>query len=61
MKVHIYHERNKKLINEKTKIVISFRSKNKRYIQTSLLLVIREYYNKNTNEVVYAEVLLEIE
>ncbi|MEI3355805.1 MAG: hypothetical protein V8R81_01740 [Clostridia bacterium] len=42
---------------EKTKIRISFRSKN----QIPLLMIIREYYNKRTNEITFAEILLEIE
>ena len=57
MKVHIYHKRNKKSINERTKITISFKSK----YQTPLLMIIREYYDKSTNEVVFAEILFEIE
>lgn len=57
MKIHIYNKKNKKAKNEKTKIRISFKSKN----QIPLLMIIREYYNKTTNEIVFAEILFEIE
>ena len=55
--IKIYHEKNKKSKNEKTKIRISF--KNKR--QMSLFMIIREYYDKRTYEITYAEILFEIE
>lgn len=57
MKVHLYKKKNKKSINEKTKITISFRSNR----QIPLLMIIREYYDKTTNEIVFAEILFEIE
>lgn len=57
MRVKIYHKKNKKSKQEKTKIRISFKSKN----QTSLFMIIREYYNKKTNEITFAEILFEIE
>lgn len=57
MKVHIYREKNKKSKFEKTRISISFKSKN----QIPLLMVVREYYDKRTNEIVFAEILFEIE
>lgn len=57
MKVHIYRKKNKKSKFEKTKISISFKSKN----QIPLLMVVREYYDKRTNEIVFAEILFEIE
>lgn len=56
-RIKIYHKKNKKRAWEKTKIRISFRSKN----QIPLLMIIREYYNKRTNEITFAEILLEIE
>lgn len=56
MQIKKYKLKNKKQEWEKTKIRISFRSKN----QIPLLLIIREYYNKRTNEITYAEVLFEI-
>lgn len=49
--------KNKKGKDEKTRIIISFRSKH----QIPLFMVIREYYNKKTKESVFAEVLFEIE
>lgn len=57
MKVHIYRKKNKKSKFEKTRILISFKSKN----QIPLLMVVREYYDKRTNEIVFAEILFEIE
>ena len=57
MKIHIYRKKNKKSKSEKTKISISFKGKN----QISLFMIVREYYNKKTNELVFAEVLFEIE
>jgi hypothetical protein len=57
MKVHIYRKKNKKSKFEKTRISISFKSKN----QVPLLMVVREYYDKRTNEIVFAEILFEIE
>lgn len=48
---------NKKEKWEKTRITISFRSKN----QAPLLMIIREYYNKRTKEITYAEVLFSID
>ena len=57
MKLHIYRKKNKKSKCEKTRIVISFKSKN----QIPLLIVVREYYDKRTNEIVFAEILFEIE
>ncbi len=57
MEIKVYNKKNKKSKNEKTKIRIYFRSKN----QSSLLMIVREYYNKKTNEIVFAEILLEIE
>lgn len=56
-RIKIYHKKNKKKEWEKTKIRISFRSKN----QMSLFMIIREYYNKRTNEITFAEILFEIE
>ncbi len=56
-RIKIYHKKNKKREWEKTKIRISFRSKN----QISLFMIIREYYNKRTNEITFAEILFEIE
>lgn len=56
-RIKIYHKKNKKREWEKTKIRMSFRSKN----QTSLFMIIREYYNKRTNEITFAEILFEIE
>ena len=56
MKVHIYRKKNKSKF-EKTRISISFKSKN----QIPLLMVVREYYDKRTNEIVFAEILFEIE
>lgn len=56
-RIKIYHKKNKKREWEKTKIRISFRSKN----QIPLLMIIREYYNKRTNEIIFAEILFEIE
>ena len=55
--IKIYHHKNKKSKYEKTKIKISFKSK----YQTSLFMIIREYYDKKTNEITYAEILFEIE
>ncbi len=57
--VKIYHHKNKKSKYEKTKtkIKISFKSK----YQTPLFMIIREYYDKKTNEITYAEILFEIE
>ena len=57
MKVHIYRKKNKKSKIKKTRISISFKSKN----QIPLLMVVREYYDKRTNEIVFAEILFEIE
>ncbi len=57
MKIHIYRKKNKKSIFEKTRISISFKGKN----QIPLFMVVREYYNKKTNEIVFAEILFEIE
>ncbi len=57
MKLHIYRKKNKKSKCEKTRIVISFKSKN----QIPLLIVVREYYDKRTKEIVFAEILFEIE
>lgn len=56
-KIKIYCKKNKKRKWEKTKIRISFRSE----CQIPLLMIIREYYNKRTNEIVFAEILFEIE
>lgn len=42
---------------EKTRITISFRSKN----QSPLLMIVREYYDRKTKEITYAEVLFEID
>ena len=56
-RIKIYHKKNKKREWEKTKIRISFRSKN----QISLFMIIREYYNKRTNEITIAAILFEIE
>ncbi|MCX4303797.1 MAG: hypothetical protein OSJ66_07325 [Clostridia bacterium] len=56
-RIKIYHKKNKKREWEKTKIRISFKSKN----QTPLFMIIREYYNKRTNEITFAEILFEIE
>ncbi len=55
--IRIYHKKNKKSKTEKTKIRISFKSK----YQTPLFMIVREYYDKRTNEVTYAEILFEIE
>lgn len=55
-RIKIYHKKNKKQKWEKTKIRMSFRSKN----QTSLFMIIREYYNKRTSEITFAEILFEI-
>lgn len=57
MKVRIYRKKNKKSKFEKTRISISFKSKN----QIPLFMIIREYYDKRTNEIVFAEVLFEID
>ena len=57
MKIHIYRKKNKKSKSEKTKISISFKGKN----QIPLFMIVRKYYNKKTNELVFAEVLFEIE
>lgn len=57
MKIHIYRKKNKKSKSERTKISISFKGKN----QIPLFMIVREYYNKKTNELVFAEVLFEIE
>ena len=57
MKVHIYRKKNKKSKFEKTRISISFKSKN----QIPLFMIVRKYYDKKTNEIVFAEVLVEIE
>lgn len=56
-RIKIYHKKNKKREWEKTKIRMSFRSKN----QISFFMIIREYYNKRTNEITFAEILFEIE
>ena len=56
-RIKIYHKKNKKREWEKTKIRMSFRGKN----QISLFMIIREYYNKRTNEMTFAEILFEIE
>ena len=56
-RIRAYFNKNKKREWEKTKIRISFRSKN----QISLFMIIREYYNKRTNEMTFAEILFEIE
>lgn len=56
-KIKIYHKKNKKREGEKTKIRMSFRSNN----QISFFMIIREYYNKRTNEIIFAEILFEIE
>lgn len=56
-RIKIYHKKNKKREWEKTKIKMSFRGKN----QIPLFMIIREYYNKRTNEIIFAEILLEIE
>ena len=50
-KTEIIHKSNR------TKIIISFKSK----YQTPLFMIVREYYDKRTNEVTYAEILFEIE
>ena len=52
--IRIYHKKNKKSKTEKR---ISFKSK----YQTPLFMIVREYYDKRTNEVTYAEILFEIE
>lgn len=57
MKIHIYKKKNKKSKFEKTRISISFKGKN----QIPLFMIVREYYNKKTSEIVFAEVLFEIE
>ena len=57
MKIHIYRKKNKKSKFEKTRISISFKSKN----QIPLFMIVREYYDKRTNEIVFAEVLFETE
>ena len=57
MKLHIYRKKNKKSKCEKTRIVISFNIKN----NIPLFMVVREYYDKITNEIVFAEILFEIE
>ena len=54
--IRIYHKKNKKSKTEKTKIRISFKSK----YHTPLFMIVREYYDKRTNEVTYAEILFEI-
>lgn len=56
-RIKAYFKKNKKKEWEKTKIRISFRSK----CQTSLFMIVREYYNKRTNEITFAEILFEIE
>lgn len=55
--IRIYHKKNKKSKTEKTKIRISFKNK----YQMSLFMIVREYYDKKTNEITYAEILFEIE
>lgn len=57
MKIHIYRKKNKKSKLEKTRISISFKCKN----QIPLVMITRKYYNKKTNEIVFAEILFEIE
>ena len=57
MKIHIYKKKNKKSKSEKTRIAISFKSKN----QIPLFMIVRKYYDKKTNEIVFAEVLVEME
>ncbi len=57
MKIHIYRKKNKKSKFEKTRISISFRGEN----QIPLFMIVREYYNKKTNEIVFAEILFEID
>lgn len=56
-RIKIYPKKNKKREWEKTKIRINFRSEN----QIPLFMIIREYYNKRTNEITFAEILFEIE
>jgi len=56
-RIKAYFRKNKKEEWEKTRIRISFRSK----YQTSLFMIVREYYNKRTNEITFAEIIFEIE
>ena len=56
-RIKAYFKKNKKREWEKTKIRISFKIEH----QTPLLMIIREYYNKRTNEITFAEILFEIE
>lgn len=56
-RIKAYFKKNKKRDWEKTKIRISFRSK----YQKPLFMIIREYYNKRTNEITFAEIIFEIE
>ena len=55
--IKIYQQKNKKSNSEKTKITLIFKIKYK----TPLFMIIREYYDKKTNEITYAEILFEIE
>ena len=49
-------KKNKKSKNEFTRIRISFKSK----YQIPLFMIVREYYDKKTKEITWAEVLFEI-